>query len=576
MNVKGGAGLRLVFKKKYLSIDQFNTIELPNFVVLTGENGSGKSHLLEAIEKRDVVIEMMEDAHIVLFNYETFRLDNENALNSEQISNERSNAWAMYTQNVKAQAQGWRSELGSDYEKIKDTCINEGKSLWELDDDRLKSYKKKAQQYCLNKKRQPQQQQQLQSIYSLLKQLPYSIDEIEEDEFRRLYKPILLKNDFLPAQLGKVFWDYWLKLFHNLSNQLLNERFGANLRTRPDDEFISMHGTPPWDAVNEILRSFDTLKYQVTTPIGVDVFSNFQLKLKHTEINNLEIQFSDLSSGERVMMALVASIYKASADRHFPDVLLLDEVDASLHPSMMKNMLNVIERVFLKQGVKVILITHSPTTLALAPEESIYIMNRSGRNRIEKKPRTEALSILTQGFATIEEGLKLFDEVAKTQLTIFTEGHNQKIIEKALELYGISDVAVVRGIEGISGETQLATLFHFFTKMQHANKVLFVWDCDSKPKVEEENNTFKFIIPKNLDNSLAPKGIENAFPKEIFSGFIKTVSITYSTGHNSTVKEDFDENRKKDFCEFVVGRNQKTDFANFSSLIEKIKQIKDI
>ena len=81
-------------------------------------------------------------------------------------------------------------------------------------------------------------------------------------------------------------------------------------------------------------------------------------------------------------MALVSCVYKASFDKHFPQVLLLDEVDASLHPSMMQNMLNVIEKVFLENGVKVILVTHSPTTIALAPEESVYVMNRSCKNRI--------------------------------------------------------------------------------------------------------------------------------------------------------------------------------------------------
>lgn len=64
-------------------------------------------------------------------------------------------------------------------------------------------------------------------------------------------------------------------------------------------------------------------------------------------------------------MALVASIYKSSSDGAFPDILLLDELDASLHPSMIKNMIGVIEDIFLEQGIKVILVTHSPSTIAL-------------------------------------------------------------------------------------------------------------------------------------------------------------------------------------------------------------------
>ena len=44
---------------------------------------------------------------------------------------------------------------------------------------------------------------------------------------------------------------------------------------------------------------------------------------KGNQKTNLEIEFSNLSSGERVLMALVASVYKSSGDKHFPDLLLL-------------------------------------------------------------------------------------------------------------------------------------------------------------------------------------------------------------------------------------------------------------
>ena len=85
--------MQLYFKGSYISIDQFDSVEIPDFTVLTGVNGSGKSHLLEAIEKQHVAISGMEKAHIVLFNYETFRLDNESTFNAHQLSAEREAAW---------------------------------------------------------------------------------------------------------------------------------------------------------------------------------------------------------------------------------------------------------------------------------------------------------------------------------------------------------------------------------------------------------------------------------------------------------------------------------------------------
>ena len=48
--------MKLSFLKIYKSIDSLPDIELPDFVVLTGVNGAGKSHLLEAIENGSMQI----------------------------------------------------------------------------------------------------------------------------------------------------------------------------------------------------------------------------------------------------------------------------------------------------------------------------------------------------------------------------------------------------------------------------------------------------------------------------------------------------------------------------------------
>lgn len=558
--------MQLNFKSPYISIDQFDPVEILDFTVLTGVNGSGKSHLLEAIEKKNVAISGMEQAHIVLFNYETFRLENESAFKAEQLANEREAAWQYHETHIKPSVQGWRSGMGENYEPLRAKCTAENKNFLGLRVDALKPYRQQAKKFFGNNN--IKQNEQAQGIYSLAKNLSYSIDEIDHDDFLRLFKPFTFKNDFLPQQLGKIFWDYYVKYYRNQVNEYENEKNGKDYKVLSEEEFIAVHGEKPWGLINQILETFDTLTYKVNSPEGSDCFGSFQLKLKHTEKENVEIEFSSLSSGEKILMALVASVYKSSSDGHFPDILLLDEVDASLHPSMMKNMLEVIENIFLKQGVKVILVTHSPTTIALAPEESIYVMNRSGKNRIEKKSKQEALSILTQGYATIEEGLKLFDEVAKSQLTIITEGNNTFLISKALELHGVEDVEVMSGVEGVSGKNQLKTLFDFLSRTDHANKVIFVWDCDVNINVQPANNTHPYILPRNTANSIATKGIENMFPESLFDGFKAITTLS-----DGTVNTQFDKNRKRDFETFVISRNCVDDFSNFSLLVAEIQRV---
>jgi len=84
--------MKLKFKEKHLSIDQFSEAMLPDFTILTGVNGSGKSHLLQAIEQAKVEVEGIGKSDIVHFNYETFRLENEGRFNAYQFTTEKESA----------------------------------------------------------------------------------------------------------------------------------------------------------------------------------------------------------------------------------------------------------------------------------------------------------------------------------------------------------------------------------------------------------------------------------------------------------------------------------------------------
>lgn len=559
--------MQLIFQNPHLSIDRFDPVDIPEFTILTGVNGSGKSHLLEAIERRHVTISGKENAPIVLFNYETFKLDNEPEFNGHQIAAERESAWQYHEQQIRNNAISWRSGLGAAYDVLKASCAASKRGFLSLDANQLGQYKVNFTNFFNSQ--HIRTHPQAQGIQSLAKQLPYSIDEVRREEFLQLYKPYVFKNDFLPNQLGKIFWDYYIKYRGNQINEYENAKNGKSYQVLSEDDFIKTHGEKPWELVNKILQTFDTLRYKVNSPEGADYFGNFRLRLQHIEKPGLEVEFGSLSSGEKILMALVASVYKSASDGHFPDILLLDEVDASLHPSMMKNMLDVIQQIFLKQGVKVIFVTHSPTTIALAPEASVYVVNRIGPNRVEKKSKAEALTILTQGFATLEEGLRLFDEVAKSQLTVITEGRNTRLISEALRHHGVQGVEILTGIEGVSGKNQLKTLFDFFSRTNHSNKVVFVWDCDVANQLSPARNTFPYILPRNNDNQVARTGIENMFPVTLFSGF--TNKIERSDG--MTISE-FDSRRKVDFEEFVLGRNNAADFANFIALANEIERIR--
>src|SRR3990167_171316 len=561
--------MKLQYGQDYLSIRKFDPVVLPNLVVLTGVNGSGKSHLLESIENGQSVLEGIQKTRVVRFNYETFRLENEEAFNAHQISSERESAWQYFQQHILPHLKSIRQQSGPEIEALKLKCAREDAPFMSRSESVVEQYRNT---FNVHIDKQSRKGQHGVGIYALAQNIVYPIDEISRDEFVGLYRPYSLKNEFLPTQLGKVFWDYYVKYRGNQVNEFQNEKYGKSYKAIPEAEFASVHGPKPWDSVNEILAAFETLRYRVNSPEGEDYFGSFQLRLIPLDGVEADIQFNHLSSGEKILMALVAAIYKAASDGKFPEVILLDEVDASLHPAMIKNMLSVIENVFVRRGVKVILVTHSPTTVALSPDESVFVMNKSGLQRIEKKSKEDALMVLTQGFVTLNQGLKILGEMASDRVTIISEGHNSKIIERAMQLFEVKGVSVLTGLEAFTGKGQLRTLFDFFSKVNHIGKVVFVWDCDVTIALQAANSAYPFVIERNLSNKIAAKGIENAFPESVFcDDFVKTINLP---GKDSI--REFYEVKKREFSEHVVLNGKKSDFLGFQKLVDEVLRISSI
>lgn len=422
----------LKYWSDYLSIKRFNQIELSDFSIITWLNWAWKSHLLKSIELWNSVIEWMENSSIIYFNYETFKVENEWTYTSQQLAAEKTWAWNLFNQHIKNTILSWKNSiLWEFYIKIQEISREKEKNIWNLTKEdinnidiynKLTEYKNHIKNFFKNNNN-VKNNNQAKWIFSLIKNIDFSIDEISEENFSDLFKPYSFKNDFLPHELWKIVWDYYVKYRDNQINKFYNQEEWKTYKVLSDEEFINLHWPKPWDIINQILEKFDSLNYRVNSPEWVDHRKTFKLQLIDINDNTNIPDFSNLSSWEKILMALVASIYKTSSDNHFPDILLLDEIEASLHPSMVRNLLNVITEVFLQNWTKVILVSHSPTTIALSPEDSIFIMKRSWLERIEKQSKEVAISILSEWFATIQDGKVYFENIiwSEKKCIIFTE-----------------------------------------------------------------------------------------------------------------------------------------------------------
>lgn len=136
--------------------------------------------------------------------------------------------------------------------------------------------------------------------------------------------------------------------------------------------------------LNQMLRK-SNFKYCVTKTRDDFRFShnneNFELTC-----GTLKLQFSNLSPGERLELMTLIWIYDSNLMHpNQPALLLLDEPDAHLHPSLTYDVIERIKnRLVAVYGVQVIMTTHNPITISqLMRTEHLFIMTRENAT---KKP----------------------------------------------------------------------------------------------------------------------------------------------------------------------------------------------
>jgi predicted ATP-dependent endonuclease of OLD family len=79
---------------------------------------------------------------------------------------------------------------------------------------------------------------------------------------------------------------------------------------------------------------------------------------------------SGLSSGEKVAFALALWQWGADVNKK-SEVLLIDEFDAHLNPSLMQKYIDVIKKSFVEKGVQVIITTHDPLIASMVEEKDV-------------------------------------------------------------------------------------------------------------------------------------------------------------------------------------------------------------
>lgn len=612
--------IRLTFKQPYLSIKQLETVDLSDFALLTGLNGVGKTHLLHAIRDGKVEIQGIRPQEIVYFNYNDFvinpQIDHtqpEFKKNIQKVQQSKTNLYSIHYQQIKNIQRKIESDqdaldyalstliLNPNYSEFETTIGN--KEDFESLEKEIENLKTKTDLIKIKSSVSPNFYIFLSLFYSKSR----ALESLDYAQVEKKYQEI---NSRLSTELQNVNKDYYDFIFSNLNsnksilsltlndfesinlfaseiaeevkhyailqcdndhNEIRAKKWGENVAYLSKEKFLTKYGRHPLVILNEVLNEYDCNGYcfkesNFYPKPGQDLKNVvIPIQLIHRE-KGYETTLNQLSSGEQTLLAISLIIYKARKGNILPRILLLDEIDSALHPSMIERLLHVIETIFVKERkMKVIMVTHSPTTVALYPKQLVYIVENESKCQLLLRHKKEAIEFLTDGFATLEKGLKLFDQVSKKQISIITEGNNISYLKKANSFFGNQNIEIIDNLESCTGKNQLRTIFEFFARTNHDNKVIVVWDCDVKFKLNATNNSYPYIFDKNSINKKVKKGIENLFPEKVFKDEFYSSQTKDDGGYHMSLN-------KKPFEEHMMKNGTMKDFENFKTFFDWIKK----
>ncbi|MDH2049637.1 AAA family ATPase [Achromobacter marplatensis] len=414
--------MRLLFDRQFKSVTSFDPIELPDFVVITGVNGAGKSHLLEAIENGSISVEGIPQNNphgtrpIRRFDSNTLVPQDTGPFSAAQISQEQSSFWHEISQHREQHINSFKDMLrGFGLPSLENMEVKELLAMRPIDFEGLgmppekaldvhqsiKNAASNADSYITSRfiQNDPVNRTKLISSLSSAAQVPLFAmgEEVFFSEFPKLWQPVdLFQQSF--ARLFSAYQRHWSQNKLRASGSAE----GEEVSFLTEAQFIEKHGVAPWNFLNEIL-SIAGLDFRINEPYKWDdrPYEPILTDVKR----DVRVRFNDLSSGERILMSFALCLYHANdhnSAADFPKLILFDEVDAPLHPSMTRSLLRTIQRALVDQHqIKVILTTHSPSTVALAPSESIFVMHKYGHNRLKVTNKDAALGILTSGVPTL-------------------------------------------------------------------------------------------------------------------------------------------------------------------------------
>lgn len=250
--------------------------------------------------------------------------------------------------------------------------------------------------------------------------------------------------------------------------------------------------------LDEMMVHSDKLNLDLLSRIDIEPDDLYHLLTgAQRAIDDIKIEFSDgvdamlLSEGEKKMMDIVF-VLECLADER--SLVLMDEPDSHIHISRKVEMKEAFDCVPNRNNI---ITTHSPSLAAAFEDNAIYMLDKDGSGKVYvDKEKQEIINILTAGKWSYHEQ-NVF--LSSRKDVLFLEGDSDEhFIKAALTSYQTLSKYLDLSFEYVpcGGASHLKKISEKFIPKQGQTLMAF-WDCD---KAAEESMQAIFGKEKNRNN----------------------------------------------------------------------------
>jgi len=304
--------------------------------------------------------------------------------------------------------------------------------------------------------------------------------------------------------------------------------------------------------------------------------------------NNKDIDIDSLSSGEKQIVYRGCFLLK-DINALNGAFVFIDEPEISLHPEWQKRILDYYKGIFTDvnghQTSQIFVVTHSPFIIHndARKKDKVIVLKRDfqGNIIVQDKPQYyQCDSVMA-----IKDAYNIDDfEANIDKSVVYLEGRtDEKYFKKALEVFNYNEVNFDfqwighmknEKDEEFSGAENMNHALNFIKGRKPKVPQVFLFDSDTNREETDNDNIVVLRIPRYKDHKMMNRGIENTLEIDCI-GSLNDFYIKHSKSGNYGTETITTEFQKMKFCEYICSLDieaQKQILINLKPIIDRIIQ----